>query len=125
MITLTDPIVVPNLTRIRAVRWQPDDAAAAGVVTLEVRSPPATNRLYGTFDLVVANAPVAGKRLVINGLTSRYDDLVRTEGTFVVTSGFDQIETAYRSAANRAAAFRAVESKLLELGYVQPAGTVS
>lgn len=129
MITLTTPIAVPNITRVRVTEVALFDASSTARIKLQVLSPGGTPRAKD-FEILVTNGATAddtSSTLAINATTSAFDGDVVPGGRLRVVNGYDQVEAAYRAAANKAAAFRAVETLLLSLNLLpsQLGGTVS
>lgn len=125
-ITLTSNLPLPPVSRLRVVNVQIDDANAIATVTVQAGG--AGGRLYNQYSITVVDAPAAGIGLQVNASPATFDDLITVVQQLVVANGFTALEAAYRGAASRAAAFRAVEQRLLTDGWlVQPglAGTVS
>lgn len=124
MISLTTPVAVPNITRIQVVAFQADEEANEGVVTVELRSPAGSNRVYRRMKLAVRNGKSEG--LALNASPTGYQDLV-SDIVVDTPTGFDTVLAAYVGAANKAARLRAVETALISLGVLGSGlgGTVS
>jgi hypothetical protein len=122
-IVLTAPITVPNVGRVVLVRahifensvqleWEAKNVASARVKSFVTW---ARNTVDGKCDVLQVNPTPVG-----------FDDDIRVSGSALASAtAADQIEIAYRTGANKAAALRAVEQKCLDLGLVTLVGTVS
>jgi len=129
MITLTTPITVPNITRIRVTEVALYDGQATARIKLQILSPGGTPRTKD-FEILVTNgvnAADTSSSIAANPTTSAFDGDVVQGPRVQVATGYDQVEAAYRGGANKAASFRAVETLLLSLGLIPAAlgGTVS
>ena len=123
MITLTAAIAVPNIQRVKISEVLFFDASSAAVVKGAVLSSPANNRSK-LFELTIKNGlcDVLGP----NPTPTRFDeDLVVSYQAITVAAGYDNLEAAYRGGANKAAAFRAVESRGIADAWLVLVGAVS
>lgn len=131
--TLTNAILVPNINRWKVIDVPLFDEAKIARVKIRVLSigtPPRTK----DFEIIInndtppANGMQAGRTLTLkkNPAPIKFDDDVIYGPGIVVETGYDQIEAAYRGAPTKAAALRAVEQKLIDLGIVDASisGTV-
>lgn len=114
-ITLTTPIAVPNITRIKVADVLLFDSANVAKINVEALSTPANGRRK-SFQLEVANGK--SQSIAKNVASTQFDDDVVYSGRIDTATGYDQVEAAYRSGANKAAAYRAVETALLALGVI-------
>jgi len=123
MITLSVPVAIPNIARLRVER-DPQDAGTEYVVT--VRAQNLANTRAVSYDLVVRNG--ACDQLRVNPLSKSFDDtLYVARDAFTNATGADQIEAAKRSGATKAAMLRAVETAMQAVGCFEAAlaGAVS
>jgi hypothetical protein len=121
-IVFTSAITVPNIPRATLVRCRLFDNSAA--LDYELRNNTAGRTKAVT---VWARNTVDGKCDVLqaNPTPVAFDDDVRVNPAALTSAtAADQIEVAYRTGANKAAALRAVEQKCIDLGMVTIAGTV-
>jgi hypothetical protein len=110
MITLTTPIVIPNVNRIRVTEVLFFDRSESARVYLSFLA--AGGRSLDTH----VNVTNAGAMcLDANAAAVGFDDFLSRE-LREMTGAYDAIEAAYRSGATRAAAKRNVAQKLLDLG---------
>jgi hypothetical protein len=122
-IVLTAAITVPNIGRAVLVRahifensvqleWEAKNVGSARVKSFVTW---ARNTVDGKCDVLQVNpTPVS------------FDDDLRVLGSSLASAtAADQLEVAYRTGANKAAALRAVEQKCLDLGLCTLVGTVS
>lgn len=130
MFTLTTPIAIPNVTKIKAASVLLFDESSLARITVLVLSPGATPRTK-RMELTVGNAgaELAGPQsttVTKNLAPVAFDDDVVYGAPLSIADGYDQIEAAYRGGVNKAAAFRAVEQKLADLHIIDAtlAGTV-
>lgn len=122
-ISLTTPIVIPNATRVKVTDLSIEDSLSRAVITVAVLSSPATGRVR-RFSLTVRNG--ASASLAKNATADDWSNEFAL-GAVDTPTGYDEVEAAYRTGANKAAGFRAVETKLLAIGVLSAdfAGTVA
>lgn len=124
-IVLTAAIVVPNIGRAVLAR-PPRFFDGAAVMDFELRN--VASARIKRVEVWARNGGADGKCdvLRINPTPLGFDDDVAVApGLIEVATAADQIEVAYRTGGNKAAALRAVEQKCIDLGIVTLVGTVS
>lgn len=122
MVTITAPVTVPNITRWKVARFVPADDVGIASIVIDILSPVAGGRSRQL--TVVARNAGASDVLQKKAAPTRWDDDVEVvQSAITVANAYDTIEAAYRGAATKAAAYRAVETQLLALGLVHAALT--
>lgn len=119
MITLTNKVVLPDVTKIKLRKPVLDDDNTEVTISCDLVGQ--GGAVWKTLALVVRNGSCTGVRVNVSPTT--YEDLVQGFTTDVPTA-FTQLRTVFRSASTVAAQGTAVETLMVSLGLV-PAGTVS
>lgn len=113
-LTLTTPVAVPNITRVRVAKIRFDEDGSSAIVDVEVSG--AASRIYGVFTVVVRNG--LSDKLARTGSSVRWDDLYGiTPGGVSTASGLDGLVAL--GGANVAARNRLAETYLAGIGVLE------
>jgi len=124
MITLSPVVTMPNLSRVRAVRFESDDESKVALVRFRFSNPAGTR--FVELVATVCNAPARSMGLKVNPSPRAWDDIVVHEPGLELTGGYDALDAAIEAAAGREARLRAIETWALSSGLLNGfAGSVS
>lgn len=120
MLSLTTPIAIPNLQKIRLYRPADDNDNNVMTFAADVQGP--SSRVYATLLVTVRNGECQGVRATVTPVG--YTDYAQAF-TATVATGYTDVSAAFYGAAGGVAAkLRAAETALVAAGLL-PAGTVA
>lgn len=125
MIQLTRTIPIPNINRLKVTRVDIDDEASTAIVTVEVLTVGAL--IAGTHSLTIRNGlneqGEGTSTLIANPAPVRVGMMVLLSSADIALA-YDNLFTAWKGGANKAARLKAVETQGITDGWL-PAGAVS
>lgn len=118
-LTLTTPVAIPNLARVRCRRPQFDDDA--NEIRVAVEAVTLSGILYSTYSCVLRNGTCQGVRATVApvGFTDRLETFTTT-----VVAAYTDARVAFMGASGPGAQLRALETYMRDQGLL-PAGTVA
>lgn len=131
MITMTTPLNLNAVRRIRVRGILPDPDQDSVRVFLEAFLGTSGQVRYGSYTLTLRNGSgspeTSSDRLVTASAPSLVTDGISVQSGVNISSAYNQVVSAFFTAANRAAGLLAVETALINMGAIHAdlAGTVA